>query len=294
MCFNVSALRMVAGQNRAHASGVRSFVVVEGPFVVLGRDERKHVVSVGQREEGDLVSLQELLEHEPRARTSELPVLDEALGHRQGLGFRIDDDDAFAAREAVRLDHQGQTDLAAIDDRLRLLHAAHDVVAGGRNLVTLEEVFREGLAAFELRRGAGRSEDREASPLELVDETEYQGQLGPDHGEPDRELLREVRELDDIGRVDRDAVGEKSDARVAGSAEDLRYLRALAELPDESVLPPSSADDENPQAGPRSSLFGAAKVKVNALSKLALLLKPGDYPIVASWVSTALEARESV
>jgi hypothetical protein len=52
------------------------------------------------------------------------------------------------------------------------------------------------------------------------------------------------------------------------------------------VLPPSAADDEDPHVGLSPELFETAEVKVNAVSKLALLLKPGDYPIVPSKVST--------
>jgi hypothetical protein len=159
----------------------------------------------------------------------------------------------------------------------------HDVVAGGGDLVPLQEVLGEGLASLELRRRPRRSEDGETAALELVDEPEDQGKLRTHDGEADRELLREVRELDDIRGVDGDAVGLGPDPGVPGSAIDLADLRALPELPDEGVLPPPSAYDEDSQGRSR---FGTAEVKASVISKLRLLVQRADYPIEVQKVST--------
>jgi hypothetical protein len=154
------------------------------------------------------------------------------------------------------------------------------------NFVPFEEILGEGLASFELGGGAVRTEDREAAALELVDQAQDERELRPDDGQSDRKLLREVRELHDVRGLDGDRVRERADPGVAGSAEDLRYLGALAELPHEGVLPPSSADDENSHVGLSPELFESAEVKVNTVSKLALLVKLRDYPTVPSKEST--------
>jgi len=58
-------------------------------------------------------------------------------------------------------------------------------------------------------------------------------------------LAGEVGDLDDVARLDRNAVGDLGDAGIAGRAVDLLDERAAVERPRERVLAPSAADDED-------------------------------------------------
>ncbi len=46
----------------AHAAGVRSLVAVEDPLVVLGRRQRHDVLAVAERQQRELLALEELLQ----------------------------------------------------------------------------------------------------------------------------------------------------------------------------------------------------------------------------------------
>ena len=50
----------------AHAAGVRPLVAVEDPLVVLGRGEWDDVLAVAEREQRELFTLEELLQHDGR------------------------------------------------------------------------------------------------------------------------------------------------------------------------------------------------------------------------------------
>ena len=50
---------------RAHAAGVRAFVVVEQAFVVLAGGERQHVFAITQHDETGFFAFEKLLDHDP-------------------------------------------------------------------------------------------------------------------------------------------------------------------------------------------------------------------------------------
>ena len=64
-----------AGRERAHASGIWSFVAVEHAFVILRGHQRRRAGAVAQREERDLRPVETFLEHDARASLAELPAL---------------------------------------------------------------------------------------------------------------------------------------------------------------------------------------------------------------------------
>ncbi len=117
------------GRVGAHASGVRSRVVVSEPFEILGRGERRRAGAVGHDEDGRLLALEQLLDHD---RVPERP------GPRQRLRdllLRLADEDALARREPVGLDHAG---CACLLER-----------RGRRYACRLHHLFRVGLRALD-------------------------------------------------------------------------------------------------------------------------------------------------
>ena len=56
----------------AHAAGVRPLVAVEDPLVVLGRRQRHDVLAVAERQQRELLALEELLQHHRRLAEASL------------------------------------------------------------------------------------------------------------------------------------------------------------------------------------------------------------------------------
>jgi hypothetical protein len=75
-------------------------------LVVLGRRERAHGPAIGQREDGDLFTLEVLLHHHARAGVAEHAPLEHVVDGATGLGGIGAQDGALAGREAIRLDHR--------------------------------------------------------------------------------------------------------------------------------------------------------------------------------------------
>ena len=70
----------------AHAAGVRPAVAVEDPLVVLGRGERDDVLAVAERQQRELLAVEELLEHD--LGRAEAPLDEERLDRLAGLAPR--------------------------------------------------------------------------------------------------------------------------------------------------------------------------------------------------------------
>ena len=121
-------------------------------------------------------------------------------------------------------------------------------------------VLREHLAAFELRRGARRSEDAQAARGEEIDDSAIERQLGPDDGEIDAFALGE-REQARRGR-------RRRRRRFARSARcrDCRGRRRTSrdgsgsrrELPGERMLAPAAADHQHLHDGYVSTTLRSA------------------------------------
>ena len=146
--------------------------------------------------------------------------------------------------------------------------------------MSFQKVFCESLAALELRRCPVGSENGKPTPLKLVDEPQNEWQLGADYRQTYVEIFRDVRDFDDIGRVDGDTVGNRCDPSVAGSTVELAHVWALFELPGKRVLPPAAADQEHSQGHASVGVF-----KVNVINNLRNFTI-ADYPTAGEKVST--------
>ena len=149
-------------RERAHAAGVRPFVVVEDALVILRGTERNGAPAVAEGEEGHFRTGQALLEHDARARGSEASLfhrLADRIVSGAGIGG---DDNALSRGQAVSLDDDRQAELASIDDGMCRCSVLAHAIARRRHAVTRHERFRKDLAALETRRGLGGTEDRES------------------------------------------------------------------------------------------------------------------------------------
>ena len=209
----------------AHPAGVRSLVAFVCPLEVLDDRQRERSHTVAEREDGDLLAFEELLDHDRVA---------EGGGRDEGaveLRLIVADEHAFAGCEAVGLDHAGRS---RNRERLGRGHArvTHDVLG-------------ERLRAFDARRLTARAEDRDAGMPELVGDTGDEGPFRADHDEVGIERSCEVKEPFAVRRVNRVALAEGGDAGVARGGVQLVEARRLAQLPRERMLASARANEEH-------------------------------------------------
>ena len=91
------------GRVAAHAAGVRALVALADPLVVLRGRQRDRALAVAQREQRELLALEELLEHD--LGRAEAAVVEERLERRARVVLGLADDHALARGEHVRLQH---------------------------------------------------------------------------------------------------------------------------------------------------------------------------------------------
>jgi hypothetical protein len=127
------------GRVGAHAAGVGAGVAVADALVVLGGRQGEDGLAVGEGQDGDLVALEVLFDHDRVAGGAELVRDHDVLESGLGLlcGFR--EDDALAGCEAVGFDDD------AVVDGVEVLAGGVVVdkvlVAGGGDVVALHEVL---------------------------------------------------------------------------------------------------------------------------------------------------------
>ena len=152
------------------------------------------------------------------------------------------DDDAFSRREPVCLDDDRKPELARGKERVRILRAVTDPIAGRRNAVACHELFREHLAALELCCGARRTKDRSASLDEQIDDAPIQRKLRADDRQVDALAFGEIQHCSRIRRIDVDRRRDGAHAHVSGCANNGVDSGFCAEFPGERVLAAAGAD----------------------------------------------------
>ena len=158
-------VRAVARDGRvgAHAAGVRSRVAFVDALEILNGRQRRRARTVAQREHGDLLALEQLLDHDRVA---------ERLGgtqRRVELLLVAADENPFARRQPVGLDHAGG---AGHRQRFRVRDA-------GR----AHHILGEGLRSFDPRRLRTRAEDGHSEMSQLVGDPADEGRLWADDDE---------------------------------------------------------------------------------------------------------------
>ena len=123
------------------------------------------------------------------------------------------------------------------------------------SMISLANAFEPSSRAA----AATRAEAADAGGEQRVGEPVDERRLRPDDDEVD--LRRAGRGGERVGivrgRVERPRVA--ADAGVAGRAQDLGRLRRAQQRPDERVLAPAGADDEDPHTAPMKSSIGIAE-----------------------------------
>ena len=138
---------------RAHAAGVRAGVAVINSFVVLSGSERNGIAAVAEGDEADLLAAEELLDDESALQ-----------GGERGLGFGaiVGDDDAFAGRQSIGFQNDGEAETVERAPRVSGIIDRDELARSGFRFVqrsSLRKSYcpRVGLHRRSVRRCGGRA-----------------------------------------------------------------------------------------------------------------------------------------
>jgi hypothetical protein len=112
--------------------------------------------------------------------------------------------------------------------------------------MTLHEIFRESFARFESRGVLRRTDDAQAAPLKLINDTFRERRFRTNHREIDLLSPRELSQRRNIVCGNRDALSNLCNTRISRRAEQFqRSLRGSFQRPNQCVLTPAGTNHQN-------------------------------------------------
>ena len=225
------------GRVAPHPARVRALVAVEDALVVLRRRERHRTLAVAEREQRELLALEELLQD--HLGLAEALLTEEHVDGVAGLALVLGDDHALAGREHVGLQHGGIRGAGEV--RRRLLAVAEHHVRGGGHAAVAHQLLGVCLRALDARRRAGRPEGGDAGGAQGVNEACHERRLGAHDDEIDLTLP---------GRLDHVATRQAlhsvpGDPGVARRGQHLERAAPAEERADDRVLAAARAHDQD-------------------------------------------------
>src|SRR5262249_29510799 len=138
------------GRISAHSARIETLVMVEGPFVILGRREQSGVLAVTKRVQRDLGAFEKFLDDDARAGAAERATEQHFVNGPIGRHHLLAEQDSLAEGESICL-HR-----TTASQRRRKTFGGGGVRECARprrgNAVTFHEVLRERLGGLELSR----------------------------------------------------------------------------------------------------------------------------------------------
>ena len=187
-----------------------------------------------------------LLDDDPIARITEPPVghhfIDRQMRRRRVGTHRH----TFARGQTICLDDTGTCQ--GIDIVMRRVPGVENGIGRGGDLVPLHEILGEGLAAFELCRGRRGAEGRDPHFSQTICDPGGERIFGADHDQVDLLLLSKCQDASQIGRLRFRMARREFGDRCAPRCHMQRgQLGALRDLPDQRMLAPAAANDQDLQ-----------------------------------------------
>ena len=140
---------------------------------------------------------------------------------------------------------------------------------------------------------AARTEGAEALRREGVDDPGGERQLGADDGEVDPTRRREREQPGDVVGRDRAVLAELRRAGVAGRAEELGPAHALRQLPEERMLAPAAADDQDPHAASVTEVALAGQDHRRCRARSAAAITSASRTLPPGWMTARTPAAAS-
>ena len=209
--------------------------------MVHGRDHRDDDFAVGEAQDRDFGTGQELFDDDFGTGGAELAVEHHFLDSVHRLFPRLRDDDAFAEGQTVGLDDR--RDGSGFQICERLVAVFKDFVRGGRDVVLLHEVLREDLGTLDDGSLGLRAEARDADGFEFVDTAENERIVHRHDGEVDGVLFAELYDSGNVGGADAGAHRVICHAAVAGQSVDDFHVLVFIELFDDGMLSSAATND---------------------------------------------------
>ena len=211
--------------------------------MVLRRIEQQQRLAVGQSQERNFLSAQALLDDDPVPRFAEDAPLHDFVDGVVRLGEGGADDHPFALGQPVRFHHHRSEGL--LQGFMRAVRVVEDLERRGGDIMLVQQLLAEDLAALELGGGLAGAEDFEALGSQFIRQAHGEGVLGADHRQVNLFFPHEANNPHVVLHADLDALGVARDARIARRAIEFGEQGGLREFPSQRVLAPTAADDED-------------------------------------------------
>ena len=225
----------------AHATRVRTFVVVIRTLMVLRERHRIDLLPMHKAHKGKLRTLQEIFYH--HLAFAERFVAEHILQSRvrlfQGLRYHH----ALACRQTIVFQHGRQTPCTHICNGV-LVAFKRPITCRG-HMVFGHNLFGKLLAGLNLRRCLRVPEDRHARIAECVHHACRQRRLGTYHRQINGLLPCECHQCRHIRVLDSHTLRQRGNTRIAGCTIYLFHLRATREGMHNGMLTPTRTDYKN-------------------------------------------------
>ncbi len=255
-------------------------VAVTHPFVVVRGGEALEPRTIADHHEGDLGSLEALLDENPIGGGAETAGDKELVQGRLEIVLGGDDENTLAGGQSVGLEDHRKTEAPR---RPRgVVRGSHDFGGGGGDPMPEAEFLGEDLARLELGGGGHGSEEAQPATGEDIADAVGQGHLGSDHGEIDGELGRGIGQRLEIADVeDRESPPWPAIPGLPGATKSASTEGELANGVDHGVLAGAGTENEDahglspgPGAGSGRSVWTISAAEQPRLRSLAGFARP--------------------
>ena len=175
---SISEIRLLRLLRKLQELGVSGYVACceVGEFVALGRSERKSLVEILLRDPASLIQV--VVNVSTLSTPASLDLAQHAAAEhficdRSRFILALGDDHAFASSQAIRFHHYGSRKMRK---RLaNLIRRITNCVVRCWDVMTVQELFCEALARFQLCGGLRGTKRSPAAACELVHDPQHQG-----------------------------------------------------------------------------------------------------------------------
>ena len=223
-----------------HAPGIRAFVVVESALVVLAQGHRVDTVVMHKSHKRKLGALEIILNNHPAP--AEGFVHQHFVQGMLSLPLIASYDHTLAGGQPVVFKHGGIA-LATAHILHSFVIAVKSAIFGSGDAVASHKALGKILAGFDLRGIPRVSKHGNVGFAKRIGHPSGQGRFGPNHTEVDPVGLCELEQLSDLCFCYGHTFCQLLNAGIAWRAENLRHLRAAAQLVNNSMFSSSRPYD---------------------------------------------------
>ena len=217
--------------------------------MILSCGESQNGGAVSDRQNAGFLAKQSLFDDELITGFAELAPPGNAIDRVERITLDIANDDALSCRQSVCLHDHGHgvvgIGITIFDIASRIVSAAKCLVAGGRNVRGVKQVFAKNFTAFQFGCCGRRSKYENSSRLKRIDEASDQRCFGANDDKINRLLFGKPHQCHVVGGGNRHVSRFGCSSGVAWRDKNLCYTWALRYFPTQCVLPTTRSNDKN-------------------------------------------------